>query len=170
MDKLTRRQWRNVDAMLGGDGTFPASIGVKAPVARSNKPKLHPSEWQEQVSVVAWWNQQCAAWGYDYRHLFAIPNSGNISTGGSDPEARRVAMIRMARLKSAGLRVGAPDLMLAIPMPPNAGLFIEMKARGGRVAEEQHDYHAILRKQYAVSVAYGADEARKAIREYLGRT
>lgn len=169
MTRPTRREWQKADLHWGGDGSVPRMLGIKAPAApRVISAREHPSEWREQCCVINWWGQQCRAWGYDYRHLLAIPNSGNISSSG-DFAGRRQAEIRMARLKSAGLRVGAPDLILAIQRQPDCALWIEMKAMDGRTAQEQDDYHALLRGCYRVAVCKGAAAAIKVITEYLGK-
>ena len=53
-----------------------------------------------------------------------------------------------------------------------AGLFVEMKrVKGGKVAAEQYDWMQRLTDQgYKCVVARGADEARREILAYLGRT
>lgn len=173
MTKLTRKEWAGADnhwLLLSGSDKPPlrGELGVKAPIVRKVSHREYPSEWTEQCAVINWWGQQCRAWGYDYRHLLAVPNSGNISTG-ADFQDRKRAEIRMARLKAAGLRPGAPDLILAIPRQPDCALWIEMKALDGRVSPEQDDYHALLRGSYRVAVCKGAGAAIETIKDYLGR-
>lgn len=162
-DKPTRRQWHSYDRAMGGDGSLLKDLDIGAPRERSNVRRLHPTEWAEQCSVVAWWGKQCGPWGYDARQLFSIPN-GAFLAGRAEDRARQVVM-----LKGAGLRPGLPDLMLAIPRNGDAGLFIEMKTIVGRTDQNQDDYHAILRRHYRVGVCRGADAARALIREYLGK-
>lgn len=163
MTKLTRRDWRNADTLLGGDGTVTAMLGIKAPIVRQFKERLHPPEWQEQQAVVSWWDKQCTAWGYDYRHLVAVPNGAHLA---GDAQRREIQMVR---LKRQGLRVGYPDLQLLIPMNENGGLLIEMKAMDGHTSQVQDDYHALLRRHYRVAVCKGAAAAIAVISEYLGR-
>lgn len=127
-----------------------------------------PTEDREQQTVIEW-----AAWQEgarpELRNLFAIPNGGH----------RHKAVA--GKLKVQGVKKGVPDLFLAWPsnspyMPTNStedlfhGLFIEMKReRGGRVEPEQREWIDRLEAAgYACVVAKGADEAIKAIRDYLG--
>lgn len=113
-------------------------------------------EHQEQVAVVEWadyqrWNGKRIG---DY--LAAIPNGGH----------RHPAVA--GKLKAEGVRRGFPDLILAIPITPYHGLFIEMKARGGRPSVEQKCWISLLREQgYQAVVAVGADQAIAEIQHYL---
>ena len=89
------------------------------------------SEDTEQIHVMRW-AEITANRGGQYeklRMLFHIPNGG----------ARSKA--EGAIFKAMGVKSGVPDLFLPVPMEitycgtvaQSAGLFIEMKARGGRV-------------------------------------
>lgn len=82
----------------------------------------------------------------------------------------------MRSMKAQGLRVGVPDLMLAVPKwhvkhVLFAGLFIEMKRRdhaSGKPAHEQLAYADLLRRMgYNAVICEGADEAIRAIKEYI---
>lgn len=89
--------------------------------------------------------------------LHAIPNGGQ----------RHPAVA--AKLKAEGVTPGIPDLMLTIPVSPYHGLFIEMKARGGRLTESQREQIERLRARgYHAVCCVGFDEARVAIERYLG--
>ena len=76
------------------------------------------------------------------------------------------------RAKALGTVAGWPDLFLPYlryndecPVP---GLFIEMKAKGGRVSPAQKDVMTRLESAgYAVAVCYGFDDARAAILDYF---
>lgn len=82
-----------------------------------------------------------------------------------------------ALLKLAGVRAGAPDVLVAIPIRWSSdselfscpGLFIEMKRKtGGRVSEDQHRVHKALRGQgYQVEVCEGARKAFEVFEAYL---
>ena len=88
---------------------------------------------------------------------FAIPNGGGrTSWEGS-------------RLKAEGVLAGVPDLLVAEPKPPHAGLFLEVKrARGGRLSRAQADVGRILReKGYAVAVGRGLEDAWSQVKAYL---
>lgn len=105
--------------------------------------------------------------------LFAIPNGGK-----RDP-------ITAARMKAEGVKAGVPDIMLPVsrgwfqyhaPDQIWTGLFIELKkpsakpkrSGAGGVAENQSEWHAYLVSQgYRVVVAYGWEDAAKAIQEYM---
>jgi hypothetical protein len=143
-------------------GDRPQPLYHVAP-ARERKASVLPTEHQEQVSVIAWWDRIYApAHKLDYRLLFAIPNGGerNVVAG--------------AKLKAEGMRRGAPDLLLAIPKyealaTTTYGLYIEMKRQDGYADKEQKDYHAVLRVEgYRVEVCRGSAAAIKVIEEYLG--
>lgn len=98
-----------------------------------------------------------------YPHLsdlvMAIPNGGFRS-----PQLA-------ALLKLAGVLKGAPDVLVAIPVPNSAtppcrawvchGLFIEMKrTQGGKVSKDQERVHRALRDRgYRVEVCEGATQA-----------
>lgn len=106
-----------------------------------------------------------------YPHLsdlvMAIPNGGFRSP--------RLA----ALLKLAGVLKGAPDVLVALPMPcpgfryegtfSYPGLFIEMKrTRGGVVSEDQARVHQALRARgYRVEVCKGATEAFRVFEAYV---
>ena len=130
-----------------------------------------PTESAEQASVIQWWVAYARTKGLDERLLFSVPN-GSVLAG----DARRRG-IQMARLKREGLRPGVPDLMLARPKYSGlpgastglfAGLFVEMKRRGGKPSKHQVEYADLLRRSgYNVVIAQGFDEAVRAIRAYI---
>ena len=82
------------------------------------------SEHLEQAQLVSWFRKN-----YHPEHrIFAIPNGG-----------KRSMMAAMA-LKSEGLTIGVPDLMI-----PSLKLFIELKkTKGGKLSPEQADWLAYL--------------------------
>ena len=131
-----------------------------------------PTESAEQCAVLQWWAAYCRSKGMDERLLFSVPN-GSALAG----DARRRA-IQMARLKREGLRPGVPDLMLARPKYSGlpgastglfAGLFVEMKRRGGKPSKHQVEYADLLRRSgYNVVISCGGfEEATRAIRAYI---
>jgi len=88
--------------------------------------------------------------------LFHVPNGG----------LRH--WIEGGRLKQAGVKAGVPDLFLPVARGNYHGLFIELKARSGKVSKEQHSWLIELDKQgYAARLCYGADEAISAIERYM---
>lgn len=163
--RVTNRELWNAGLLWGGD---PTLMGAKPPKDRApRKVREVPSEWREQATLVTWWWRYAPTKQLDVRYLFAIPNGAHLAGDTSQRE------IQMSRLKSAGLRPGVPDLMLAIPklrlQLEYHGLYIEMKRIDGSVAPEQTEYHELLMKMgYAVNVCYGAQQGINVIKAYLG--
>lgn len=92
------------------------------------------------------------------RLLFAIPNGG------------RRSQREAARLKDEGVQAGVPDLMLAVPVAPFHGLFIEMKRADGKgsTSPEQRTQQELLARQgYRVETCCGYDEAWDTVAVYL---
>ena len=115
-----------------------------------------PSEHQEQTVVIAWWWRVHVGYQLPPFALYAVPNGG----------ARDA--ITGSRLKSEGVRPGAPDLVLDAARQNFHGLRIEMKALDGRESESQQEFGEYLnRAGYKFLFAYGADAAIAAIKEYL---
>lgn len=119
------------------------------------------SEHQEQAAVIRWWSYGSSRCGLPEFALMAIPNAAK----------RSYALAN--RMKMEGLRKGIPDLFLAVPSNlANAqrvyGLWIEMKKKPNKPSTEQIEVLSFLQdKGYFVQVCYSADEAIKAIKEYL---
>lgn len=92
-------------------------------------------------------------------HLFAIPNGGT----------RNVK--EAVNMRAQGVRVGVSDYMLAYPYEGKSGMFLELKRANksiSRISVEQAVWMARMeRAGYETKVAYGADEAIKAVEEYL---
>lgn len=74
-----------------------------------------------------------------------------------------------AIFKGQGVRKGWPDYTLYMPRSWYHGLVLELKApNGGKPDREQLEILQRLEEQnYAVSVAWGFDQARKEIEQYL---
>ena len=142
------------------------------------KRQAMPSEHQEQAAVIQWWAVYAAAHKLDVRLLMAIPNGAHLA---GDDKSRAIQMVK---LKATGLRVGAPDLLLAMPRrmlcpwvdgsrqqveTQDAGLFVEIKRLDGKLSADQHSFGLLLQAQgYAWVMAKGAGEAIAAIEAYLG--
>lgn len=124
------------------------------------------SEDTEQIHVMRW-AEITANRGGEFeklRLLFHIPNGG----GRSKAEG--------AIFKAMGVKAGVPDLFLPVPMEIrcgadsawSAGLFIEMKAEGGRLRENQKNWlNDLVDAGYCCAVCYGAEEAQHALEAYL---
>ncbi|MCL2071595.1 MAG: VRR-NUC domain-containing protein [Oscillospiraceae bacterium] len=103
---------------------------------------------------------QWAAWNKskypELSLLHAIPN------GGYRP------ITTAARLKAEGVRAGVPDICLPVARQGYNGLYIELKAPKGRVQANQREWLQDLSEQgYKAVVAYGFEEARTVIEDYL---
>lgn len=115
-------------------------------------------EAQEQEALVEWFRLQ-----YPDDILFAIPN-GLIRNA-----------IQGALNLRQGLVKGMPDLMLAKPVKPYGGLFIELKRPSywmvtkGKASIEQLDMVKRLNDAgYLAVICYGWIDAQKVILDYLG--
>ena len=74
----------------------------------------------------------------------------------------------MNAMKAEGLTPGAPDLILMIPKGGYHAMFLEMKAKGGKVSDSQKEFMAAASSMdYKTVVCYGFDEAKEAITNYL---
>lgn len=124
------------------------------------------SEDTEQIHVMRWAEITANRGGQfeKLRMLFHIPNGG----------ARSKA--EGAIFKAMGVKSGVPDLFLPVPMEitycgtvaQSAGLFIEMKARGGRVQPNQKRWlNDLVDSGYCCCVCYGEEEAEKVLEDYL---
>lgn len=88
--------------------------------------------------------------------LFAIPNGG--------ARSKRTG----AMLKAEGVKSGVPDYFLPVARGRFHGLFIELKAKGGKPSKNQKAWITVLKGyDYAAGVCYGADEAIKILEAYL---
>lgn len=89
--------------------------------------------------------------------LFAIPNAGAGSQRG-----------QAGKMKAEGVRSGVPDLCLPVARHGFNGLYIELKAKGGRLRPEQGGWLDFLGGQgYMAVCCVGADAAIDTIRGYL---
>lgn len=112
------------------------------------------SEHDQQVTVIQW--AETAGRNLPFIDLlYAIPNGGQ----------RHKAVA--AKLKAEGVKAGMPDLCLPFPKGLWAGLYIEMKDKGGKVSKTQCGKIVRLREAgHKVVVCYSATEAIKAIEDY----
>ena len=67
-----------------------------------------------------------------------------------------------------GVKSGVPDLAFPVPSGEYHGLYIELKAKGGKPSENQLWWCAELVKQnYAAVICYGWQQAAEVIIKYL---
>ena len=73
-----------------------------------------------------------------------------------------------ARLKKEGVRAGVPDIFLPVPRKKYNGMYIELKAKVGRLSDNQKWWIERLEQQgYYCQVCYGWEAARNVILSYL---
>ena len=113
------------------------------------------SEDTEQTIVIKW--AQLMESRYPaLKLLYHIPNGGKRSI----TEAKR--------FKAQGVKAGVPDLCLPYANGKYNGLYIELKAIGGRLSEIQKQWLTLLEiVGYKAVCCYGADEAIATIAKYL---
>jgi hypothetical protein len=119
-----------------------------------NGPTLN--EQNTQRLVVAWFRDRYP----EYKRLFFhIPNGGKRNA------------VTAKQLHDAGVVAGVPDLMLALPRHGFGGLFLELKTTRGALSSDQRTMQAeLVDAGYAVETAYGYEQAKDFILEYLGDT
>lgn len=115
------------------------------------------SEATEQERLISW-----AQWQHnkypELKLLYHVPNGGSRNT------------LEAANLKRQGVKAGVPDLCLPVARQGYHGLYIEMKWGKNKVTENQKQWLDDLRQQgYEAVVCYGADQAIRAIEEYLDK-
>lgn len=107
------------------------------------------SESDEQIAVV----EYCRI-----RHIpvYHVPNEGKRSYQYA------------AKLKALGLSAGVPDLCIPVAKGGYHSLYIEMKAKGGRITDSQREWITLLQSQgMCAAVCYGADNAIALISQYM---
>lgn len=133
------------------DNPFARGKARKSP--RQRKPR-QDREHAEAVALMQRVRLHEARWPA-LRWLHANPNGG----------ARD--KVAGAKIKAEGGRRGVPDYYWPQRSGAYAGLALELKAKGGRVDPAQREWLDHLEAQgWRCVVAYGADEAWAAIREY----
>lgn len=121
------------------------------------KKKRKNLEDKEQIALMQWATVQKYNGGKVADFLHHSPN------GGSRHKAEAI------KFKLMGVKAGFPDLFLFVPNGLCHGLFIELKAKGGRVTESQSVVMQRLTEQgYCCKVCYGAEQAIDEIKWYLG--
>lgn len=91
-------------------------------------------EFQNQTALIEWASHRAKIEPL-LRLLYHVPNGGS----------RHIA--EAVNLKRLGVRPGVPDLHLPVARGGYIGLWIEMKAPGGRTSPEQRWWHAALRDE-----------------------
>ncbi len=108
--------------------------------------KRNQEEHCHQVALVDW-----LSWKYPALKFYAVPNG----------EYR--PMVVAKRLKAEGVSPGVPDICI-----PSWFLYIEMKAKDGRVNKKQQEWLEHLEQSgYTTMVCYSCDEAIEKIIKFL---
>lgn len=114
-------------------------------------------EHAEQVALVTWAKFESGRVP-ELALLFAIPNAGKRSRGAG------------GKLRAEGMKAGVPDLCLPVARGNFHGMFIELKAKGGRPTDEQKAWlRALVGQGYYACICVGWEEAKKTIERYLGQ-
>lgn len=149
MPRITQEEQREWASRFGGASA--ARLEAKASRSAPREDREH----EEQAALISWAEHAAHALP-ELALLFAIPNGG--------ARSKKTA----GRLKAEGVKPGVPDLLLPVARHGFKGLFVEMKAEGGRVAPEQRQWHAKLRAEgYRVAVCFGWVDAKAEILAYL---
>ena len=112
------------------------------------------SEHEVQKALFQWAEAQ-SAHTHALSLLYAIPNG----------------QYRPGQRPEPGIQSGVPDLCLPVPSPPYHGLYLELKRDGGRLRDNQKDWlHELRGYGYAARVAYGFEEAKTTLEQYLDGT
>lgn len=82
-------------------------------------------------------------------------------------EERSGSVIAGAKAKAMGVKAGVADIFLPFPCGHNAGLFIEMKKKGGKQSPKQIEFQKELHTAYKYVLCYGWKEAVNEIEKYL---
>ncbi len=113
------------------------------------------SECQEQQAVIEWAEWASAKFPC-LKLLYHVPNGGSRSRA------------EAGRFKSEGVKAGVPDLCLPAARHGYHGLYIEMKAMGGKVSDKQTAWMTALAGEgYLCRVCYGADAAIRLLEKYV---
>ncbi len=119
------------------------------------KTHLKRSEFQEQV-IVFKWAKLCENTYPQLKLLHASLNGVRLTIG------------QAVKAKDSGMKRGIPDINLPFACKEYSQLYIEMKVDKNKLTKDQEELKELLiagGSHYVV--AYSADEAIKAITEYL---
>ncbi|MBD0844873.1 VRR-NUC domain-containing protein [Pectobacterium versatile] len=116
----------------------------------------HQAELEEQAALIEWADKTVIDGINIGDYLLHIPNEGK-----RGPKAARDA-------KRLGVRTGVPDLFLALPRGGYAGLWIEMKSKGGKLSDKQEVWLNRLEDVgYRAACCFGLNQAVKCINDYI---
>lgn len=113
-------------------------------------------EDKEQIAIIQW-------------SVLSRPNYPELKLLHHIANERKCSPQQGQFLKRKGVKPGVPDLCLPVARGGYHGLYIELKrAVGGILSDEQKWWiDELISQGYAAIVCHGADEAIRAIKEYL---
>lgn len=126
---------------------MPRKVSNKAPA------NTVPTEAQDQIRLVTWlWKQGI--------RVSASANGGSRN------------LLEALKFKRMGVSPGFPDIEIPLPSGSYHGLYIELKReKGGKVSESQTEWLNYLQeKGYYAKVAFGFEDAKRIVIEYLSFT
>ncbi len=140
------KSYLNAYSSLYGNTLSKPTVRKRSSTTRKRQ---HP-EQDEQVKLCTWMTTM----GILY---YAIPNGGYRHK------------LEAFNLKRAGVKGGVPDICIPIAAWGYHALYIELKASGGIVSNNQQYWIKQLNnKGNLAKVCYGAEEAKSVIENYLG--
>jgi len=82
---------------------------------------------------------------------------------------RKCAPWQGKTLKKMGVKSGVADIFVAVPRLQYHGLWIELKAEGGRLSKEQKEFLARSTKRgYLAMAVWGCEAAQAVFKSYFG--
>lgn len=118
------------------------------------------------------WVDKMSMFDWRYKNIFAVPNGSKLPFKNIVRKGEKIRVCPQAqRLKKEGLRSGVLDVVVAYPIPPYAGMFIEFKTDAGKVSPEQKDWiERLTQAGYHCVVMRSWEDAVNALKKYLKGT
>ena len=114
--------------------------------------KLTPKEDEEQKEFAAWLDETGLLWYHT-------------------PNERRASVTELVNLTAQGMKKGVPDNFIAEPRGKYHGLYIELKRSKKSLSRKSPEQRAWIEslneKGYKAVFCYGAEEAKRAVLEYI---
>ena len=117
--------------------------------------RMLPTEDEEQIWLFSWAALNLGRWP-ELELMHHIPNGG------------KRTKTEAARFKAMGVKRGVSDIFLPVARGGFHGLYIELKAKDGKVDAAQKEWIEAVRKQgYCGAVCFGGGLAADLIKRYL---
>ena len=117
--------------------------------------RMLPTEDEEQIWLFSWAALNLGKWP-ELELMHHIPNGG------------KRTKTEAARFKAMGVKRGVSDIFLPVARGGFHGLYIELKAKDGKVESAQKEWIEAVRKQgYCGAVCYGGAVAAELIQRYM---